>query len=665
LASAIEDGDWLAAERRRLVDAWIAGRGITDARVLAAMKEVPRHAFVPVELRDRAYEDAPLPIGLGQTISQPYVVARMAEALELQGHERVLEIGTGSGYAAAVLGRLARDVHTVERFDELATGASRCLAAIGCTNVHVHVGDGSQGWRNAEPYDAIVVAAGGPRLPWELLRQLAPGGRLVMPVGEREGQVLVRVRRTPSGFEREDLEMVRFVPLVGVEGWPEDEGRSPVAPPRNAAVPQLLRECGEPIDDIDEVPLDSLLDRIGDARVVLLGEATHGTSEFYRMRARITRELVLRRGFDVVAVEADWPDASSLDRQVRGLPPSEHRFTPFERFPRWMWRNRETLELIEWLKAYNADRPLPRRASFFGLDLYSLFTSARAVIAYLKTVDPQAAQAALARYGLLTPWQLDGAAYGRAVITGRARSCEPEVVQILQDMLAQRLAYARRDGYRWFDGARNATLVVDAERYYREMYRGSRQSWNLRDRHMAECLWAILEDRGPASRAVVWAHNSHCGDAAATEMGHRGEINVGFLCRERLGERVYNIGFGTDHGTVMAAHEWDDPGEVVRVRPAHALSHERLFHETSVPAFLLALRQPVRDAVREELSASRLERAIGVVYRPETEVESHYFEAQLARQFDEYVWFDRTSAVTPLPEAVEGREAAAPIPPEP
>jgi protein-L-isoaspartate(D-aspartate) O-methyltransferase len=650
-------GDAHESRRREMVSPWIAAHGISDKRVLAAMGDVPRHAFVPEGLEIRAYEDAPLPIGSGQTISQPYVVARMLEALELSGDERVLEVGTGSGYAAAVLSKLAREVHTVERIGELARAAAERLMTLGYANVHVHEGDGSQGWVKAEPYDAIVVAAAGPRLPRDLLRQLAEGGRLVMPVGEQEGQVLVRIRRVDGGFETEDLEMVRFVPLIGVGGWPEETAKSVSELAHAQGVPGLIRECSEPIEDIDEVDLAKFLDRVGSARVVLLGEATHGTAEFYRMRTRVTRELVLRRGFDVVAVEADWPDASRVDRYVRSLPPTEHHFTPFARFPTWIWRNREAHELVEWLRACNAERlKPPQRVAFFGLDLYSLFTSAQAVIAYLRTIEPPAAKAAIARYGLLTPWQLDPAAYGQAVLAGRAESCEDDVVTMLRELLERRIDYARRDGYRFFDAAQNARLVVDAERYYRAMYRGARESWNLRDQHMFETLNAILDERGPSSKAIIWAHNTHCGDAAATEMGRRGEINLGLLCRQHFGDDAYAVGFGTDHGTVVAAHDWDAPGEIVRVRPAHALSHERLFHESKLPALLLPLRQPVRETVRDELSRSRLERAIGVVYRPETEVQSHYFEARLAQQFDEFVWFDRTQALEalPTPEQLRG-----------
>ncbi len=642
-----------AAQRQRLVRGLASRGAVFDPRVLSALGNVPRHAFVPEGLAEHAYDDVPLPIGNGQTISQPYIVALMLQALGLSGRERVLEVGTGSGYAAAVLSRLAGEVHTVERIEALAHSAATKLAELGFANVHVHHSDGTLGWKRDAPYDAIVVAAGGPTVPPALLDQLVDGGRLVIPVGGTTEQMLVRVRRSGERFEREELEDVRFVPLIGAAGWSESPGRVAPARASSESAVALIREVGEPIADIEEMPLGPLLDRIGDARVVLLGEATHGTSEFYRMRSRITRELVLRRGFDVVAVEADWPDASRVDRYVRALKPSEYRFTPFSRFPTWMWRNHEAHALIEWLRAFNAtQRVATTRVCFFGLDLYSLFTSAAAVIAYLQTVDPSAASAARARYGLLSPWQLDPAAYGHAVLTGETQAHEAPVMATLKKLLERRLDYARRDGYRFFDAAQNAKLVADAERYYRAMYRGATESWNLRDQHMFDTLLSILEERGPTSKAVVWAHNSHCGDAGATELGDRGELNIGSLCRQHFEGSAYHVGFGTDHGMVAAAHDWDAPMESMEVRPAHPLSYERLFHQARVPALLLSLRNPARTAVTDELSARRLERAIGVVYRPATELSSHYFLASLPRQFDEYIWFDETSAIHPLPGSI-------------
>jgi len=655
-ATAMSDFD---EQRARMVRDHIAARGIGSPHVLNAMRVVPREAFVPEELREFAYDDAPLPIAADQTISQPFIVAQMIEAARIIPGDRVLEIGAGSGYAAAVISRIAAEVFTVERHGQLARSAGDRLAELGYDNVSVVEADGTLGWAEHAPYDAIIVSAGGPAVPKALLEQLAVGGRLVIPVGSRtRTQRLLRVtRQSNDEYVEDDLGGVVFVPLIGAQGWEENvAGRSRLQAARkttrsssSSAVARLIHESTEPIDDIDSVSLGPLLERIGNAEVVLLGEATHGTSEFYRMRARITRELVLRRGFRMVAVEADWPDAAVVDRYVRHLPKTPRNWRAFSRFPTWMWRNRETLELTEWLREYNRDVRVPeQRVSFHGLDLYSLYTSAAAVLGYLDRVDPTAARVARERYGCLTPWEDDPAAYGRAAIAGQYRRCEREVVQTLSDLLARRLDYAAQDGDEFLDAVQNARLVADAERYYRIMYYGSVASWNLRDQHMFDTLTSLRAFRGKAPKLVVWEHNSHIGDARATEMGARGEHNVGSLCREKFGENVYAIGFGINGGTVAAASGWDEPMEVMQVRPALADSYEGLFHAAGIPAGLLHLRHPRRDAIREELSAPRLERAIGVVYRPDTELQSHYFQASLPRQFDEYVWFDRSSAVTPL-----------------
>lgn len=662
-------------EREAMVRTQIAARGIRDEAVLRAMNEVPREAFLPPELEEFAYRDSPLPIACGQTISQPYIVALMTAALELSPGDRVLEVGTGSGYAAAVLSRIAREVHTVERHEELAQLAARRLQDLGYDNVAVHHGDGTLGWAEAAPYDAIVVAAGGPAVPEALLDQLAIGGRLVIPIGEdRDLQTLVRVTRRADGtLEREDLGDVRFVPLIGVQGWLSEQaeeeawsGRARRPASRPATISRLLAETAWRFDDVEGADLGPLLERLAGARVVCLGEATHGTSEFYRMRARITRELVARHGFRIVALEADWPDASRVDRWVRGeangAAPGE---APFTRFPRWMWRNFEMLELLGWLREHNElRRDEEPKAGVYGLDLYSMFTSIRAVIEFLERVDPAAARVARQRYSCLTPWEHDPQAYGAAALSGRYRVCEKEAIAMLRDLLARRLELSEQDGERFLDAARNAALVANAERYYRAMYFGGDESWNERDRHMFETLEALLDFHGPQAKAVVWAHNSHLGDARATEMGVHGQLNLGQLCRERFGEAAHLIGFGTDHGTVAAARAWDGPMEVMRVRPAHPESYEHLCHESGVAAFFLPLREPERMEVREELLAPRLERAIGVVYRPESELASHYFHASLPVQFDAWIWFDETTAVHPVSEADAGRlEGAHPFAP--
>jgi protein-L-isoaspartate(D-aspartate) O-methyltransferase len=313
-----------------------------------------------------------------------------------------------------------------------------------------------------------------------------------------------------------------------------------------------------------------------------------------------------------------------------------------------MWRNTDVREFVDWLHAHNEEREAGDRVGFYGLDLYSLFRSIDAVLSYLDRVDPSAARVARSRYGCLTPWQQDPAVYGRAAVTGQYRSCEPEVIEMLGDMLGRRLEYSAADGEEFLDAVQNARLVANAERYYRIMYRGSRESWNLRDLHMFDTLETVLDYRGSDAKAVVWAHNSHVGNAAATEMGVRGEHNIGYLARESFGDAAFLVGFGTDRGTVAAASDWGGAMEVKTVRPAHEDSYEALFHATGLEACTLHLRNPHRPEVRDELAPALLERAIGVIYRPETEMQSHYFQASLPHQFDEYVWFDRTQAVRPL-----------------
>lgn len=666
-------GKALRDRREDMIERQLVRRGIRDARVLEAMRETPREDFVPHGLEEFAYQDAPLPIGEGQTISQPYIVALMSELLEIESSDRILDVGTGSGYAAAVLSRLGRDVYTIERHSNLAGTAERRFDDLGYDNVHVMHGDGTRGWAEHAPYDAIMVAAGSPDIPQPLLDQLAIGGRLIIPTGDDlHVQRLVLVRRmSETEFDRRNLGRVQFVPLIGTAGWAEtgeseqavrtpggDGAAHPsMAVPAPARAPQtlperIMRAC-EPIGDIDEVHLDDLLDRIGDARVVCIGEATHGTSEFYRMRARITQELIREKGFTIVSAEADWPDAAKIDAYVRDRDIPTMSEPAFARFPSWMWANEEVLHFITWLREYNQNEAaVGRTAGFFGLDLYSLFNSIGVVLDYLEDVDPETARLAKYRYGCLTPYNRDPAAYGRATLSDRYRTCEKEVLAMLDDLLDKRIDLIQADGERFFDAIQNARLVRNAEKYYREMYYGSARSWNLRDTHMFETLKVLLESEGPEAKAVVWAHNSHLGDASATDMSARGQINVGSLCRQEFADDTYLIGFGTHEGTVAAASDWNGPMEVKTVLPSLEDSYERLCHEAGSKAFLLPLTVPSDPELIRGLAEERLERAIGVIYRPETERQSHYFHARLPEQFDEYIWFDRSQAVSPLGEEI-------------
>ena len=637
--------------RERMVDAQLACRGIQDCYVMAAMGKVPREAFVAAALEEFAYADAPLPIDAEQTISQPYDVALMIEAAAVEPGDRVLEVGAGSGYAAAVLSQIANVVYAIERHPSLLEAARARFARLGYDNIEIRGGDGTLGWAQAAPFDAILVSAGGPKVPRALKRQLAIGGRLVIPVGARgRKQSLLRLTRTDEAtFKEENLGSVMFVPLIGKGGWPEggalhNRPRRRVRPPD---LPRLIAGRAEALPDVTEAAFGTLFDRFADQRIVLVGEASHGTSEFYRARAAITRQLIAQHGFTIVAVEADWPDAAAIDRYVRHLPKEVGVDRPFQRFPTWMWRNVEVRELLEGIRAHNRGKSAEQQVGFYGLDIYNLRGSIAAVLAYLDKVDPEAAKIARERYGCLTPWQKEPSTYGRAVLSAGYRKCEAAVVQQCHELLQRRLQYSKADGGRFLDAAQNARLVAAAERYYRTMYYGGAEAWNLRDTHMFETLAHVLEAHGAAAKAVVWAHNSHIGDARHTEMGIvREELNLGQLCRERFAGAATLIGFGTHTGTVAAASEWGGAMEVMRVRPSHAESYERLCHDARLPRFLMDLRQDAE--LQHRLAEPRLERYIGVVYRPQSEFASHYAQASLSRQFDAYVWFDESRAVTPL-----------------
>ena len=417
------------------------------------------------------------------------------------------------------------------------------------------------------------------------------------------------------------------------------------------SVPELIARAAEPLPDIDDPAFGSFFDRFADARVVCLGEASHGTSEFYRARAAISRRLIERHGFNIVAVEGDWPDCATVDRYVRHRPARDLKFTAFERFPLWMWRNREVHAFVRWLRKHNEGRPYDQMSGFYGLDLYNMSGSIQAVTDFLDEEDPELARLAHRRYGCLDPWAEDPALYGRhSLVEGYAR-CEVGVIQMLKDLLQKQVDCFGVECEEWLDAAANARLVKDAEAYYRIMYHGSAESWNMRDRHMFDTLDMVLNAKGPNSKAIVWAHNSHIGNAAFTDMGmHREELNIGQLAKEKWGADARLIGLGTHTGTVAAADDWDEPMKIKRVRPSLPDSYERMSHESEVPNFLLDLREGERDErLAGELMEPRLERFIGVIYRPETERWSHYSEAILPRQFDAWLWFDETQAVTPLP----------------
>ena len=406
---------------------------------------------------------------------------------------------------------------------------------------------------------------------------------------------------------------------------------------------------------------DSLVDLIGDARFVLIGEASHGTHEFYRERAVITKKLIYQRGFNAVAVEADWPDAYRINRFVRRASTdvdSVEALSGFKRFPQWMWRNADVLDFVGWLREHNDEQALEdRKCGFYGLDLYSLHASIESVLDYLKKVDPDAARRAREHYSCFEHFGKEVQTYGYAAGLGLTPTCEKAVVKELVELRRKAMDYLQRDGQvaadAYFCAEQNARVVRNAEEYYRSMFRREVSSWNLRDTLMMEALISLadhLEKQGAPAKIVVWAHNSHLGDARATQMGERGEFNLGQLVRQRFKKEAVLIGFTTYEGTVTAASDWDRPAERKIVRPGHRDSYEALFHDVDLPRFYLNLRDSdVASALRDE----RLERAIGVIYRPDTELVSHYFNARLSDQFDAVLHLDHTRAVEPLERTAE------------
>jgi erythromycin esterase-like protein len=438
--------------------------------------------------------------------------------------------------------------------------------------------------------------------------------------------------------------------------------------PTKTKLTDAVRQAAHPISGTSS-DYDALLDQIGDARFVLIGEASHGTHEFYQQRAEITKRLIQEKGFTAVAVEADWPDAYRINRYVRGVsddPDSIDALADFQRFPTWMWRNADVLNFVGWLREYNDALPQDAtKAGFYGLDLYSLYTSIEAVLKYLDTIDPEAAAHARYRYSCFDHFGEDTQSYGYATSIGMNQPCEDEVVDQLVDLRRRAAEYAQRDGRipedEFFYAEQNARLIKNAEQYYRSMFRGRISSWNLRDRHMAETLNQLVthfEQQGQPTKVVVWEHNSHLGDARATDMGAAGELNVGQLVRQQYQDDAFLIGFSTYTGTVTAASNWGASAERKQVRRALPESYEALFHQTGQPNFWLNLRE--QNPAVQGLHKPRLERAIGVIYLPQTERVSHYFQARLPEQFDAIIHFDETRAVEPLERTPQWDRGEAP-----
>jgi erythromycin esterase len=411
-----------------------------------------------------------------------------------------------------------------------------------------------------------------------------------------------------------------------------------------------IQQVARPLDTLED--LDPLMDRIGDARFVLLGEATHGTSEFYRWRARLSRRLIEEKGFSFIAVEGDWPDCYQVNRYVKGYDGSGKTARDvlhgFSRWPTWMWANWEVVMLAEWMREHNDRLPNEQKVGFYGLDVYSLWDSLTEVTKYLEDTDPEAAKAAREAYQCFQPYNRDEQAYAWATRVV-PESCERDVVELLQKTRDVAMAQTYPgDGEAAFSAEQNALVAVGAERYYRAMIQGGPESWNIRDGHMMETLERLVNHFGPESKAIVWEHNTHIGDARATDMAGAGMYNVGQLARERRGgEGVVLVGCGTHHGTVIAGREWDAPMEVMRVPEGRESSWEDMFHRAMIGDGLIIMSE-IDEAASDIFRKTRAHRAIGVVYNPNYERMGNYVPTSMSRRYDAFMFVDETEALHPL-----------------
>lgn len=622
------------------IEEQLKDKGIRNSLLIEAFQDIPEAFFLSEHLHPYFYEDVRIEKIIEKTEPRVIVVARMLEQLQVKEEERILITGVDSVYILAVLSKIYKEVYAVETTKTYSDWALEVLKNIDVTNVHIKSGKLENGWKAKAPFNAILSASEFKEIPNTIKQQLKIGAKLLAPVGPDWAHVMLETIERISETEyvtkalRDNyfIPKPKLVPKIGTEVYPENE---------------IIDEIGIssiPFKTIKKFPIDGLLERIGDAKVVLLGEASHGTSEFYAMRQEITKALIEKKRFNLVCAEADWSDAEQINNYVRNQYQAQE-WMPFARFPEWMWKNKEVLDFVEWLKKYNTKRN--NTIGFYGLDLYGLENSVDLVINYLEDIDPDLAALAKVRYSCIMPYMSNPTVYGKLVKTKKLESCEKTVLKMLFDLLKNKNKLNHSQAY--FYAYQNATVVVDAERYYKAMYYASAESWNLRDFHMFYTLKSLMTYYGKDSKAVVWAHNSHIGNALATEMYARGEINIGHLCKEHFGTKSYNIGFGTHTGTVAAAKNWGEAMQVMPINDSVAESYEYLCHKTNVSNFTLPLRaEHAEKNLIEFLNTPRLERAIGVVYRSKTELMSHYFKTVLPSQFDEYIWFNKTKAITPL-----------------
>ncbi|WNH07796.1 erythromycin esterase family protein [Thalassobellus suaedae] len=557
-------------------------KGISNTLLLEAFQNVPEAFFLSENLHPYFYEDVRIEKAIEKTEPRVIVVARMLEELEVKEDDKILITGADSVYVLAVLSKIYKEVYAVETTETYSKWALEVLKNIDINNVYIKTGQLENGWNDKAPFNAVLSASEFKEIPETIKKQLKIGAKLLAPVGPNWAHVMLETIERVSETEyvtkalRDNyfIPKPKLIPKIGTEVYPENE---------------IIDEIGIssiPFKTIKKFPIDGLLERIGDAKVVLLGEASHGTSEFYTTRQEITKVLIEKKGFNLVCTEADWSDAEQINNYVRNQYKSQD-WMPFLRFPEWMWKNKEVFDFMEWHKKYNTKHN--NTIGFYGLDLYGLENSIDLVISYLQGIDADLAALAKVRYSCIMPYMSNPSVYGKLVKNEKLQSCEKEVLKMLFDLLKNKNKLNHSQAY--FYAYQNATVVVDAERYYKAMYYGSAESWNLRDFHMFYTLKSLLSYYGKDSKAVVWAHNSHIGNALATEMYARGEINIGHLCKEHFGLKSYNIGFGTHTGTVAAAKNWGEAMQVMSVNDSVTESYEHLCHKTNVTNFTLPLRE--------------------------------------------------------------------------
>ena len=581
-------------------------KGISNALILEAFQDLPEAFFLSETLLQFFYEEVCVEQSIEKTEPRIIEIARMLDQLQIKRERKILVTGVDSIYILVVLSKIYKEVYTVEINETYANWTLEVLKTINITNVYLKTGNPEMGWEEKGPFNAVLIATAFKNKSNSIKTQLKIGAKLLAPVSPDWAHTMLEVIKRVSETEYSTRALrvnylipnPKILPKIGSKIYEDRE---------------IIDEIGIssiPFKTIKDYPMEGLLERIGDARVVLLGDASHGTSEFYLTRQEITKALIEKKGFNFVCAEADWSDAEQINNYVRNQYKSQD-WEPFSQFPQWMWKNEEVLDFIEWLKEHNSKNK--NTSGFYGLDLNGLENSVNLVIKYLKEIDPKLAKLAISKYDCLASYMSDPTMYGEIAKNNKLTGCEKEVLTILVDLLKNKNKINYSQAY--FHAYQNATVIINAKRHYKAMDYSCTESWNLRDFHMFYTLQSLLSFYGEESKAIVWAHNAHVGNALATDIYPRGEINLGHLCKEHYGAKSYHIGFGTYTGTVAAARNWGDKMEVIDVNDSVDNSYEYLCHRTNVANFTLPLREEHSDRkLREVLSIPKLQRAIGTFF---------------------------------------------------